>query len=87
MILTIPHVWSSRETGDPMNNSVATTDPYKTLFVGRINYDTTESKLRREFEAYGPVQKVCLYNENEKMLPVVCLNTVCLLRYTWYLTR
>lgn len=41
-----------------MNNSVATSDPYKTLFVGRINYDTSESKLRREFEAYGPVKKV-----------------------------
>lgn len=24
------------------------------------NYDTTESKLRREFEQYGPVVKVCV---------------------------
>ena len=41
-----------------MNNSAATSDPYKTLFVGRINYDTSESKLRREFETYGAVKKV-----------------------------
>lgn len=24
------------------------------------NYDTTESKLRREFEVYGPIKRVCL---------------------------
>lgn len=44
--------------GDPLHNIAATSDPYKTLFVGRINYDTSESKLRREFETYGPVKKV-----------------------------
>ncbi|CAG0892648.1 unnamed protein product [Cyprideis torosa] len=36
------------------------TDPFKTLFVGRINYDTSESKLRREFEVYGPIRKITL---------------------------
>ena len=45
---------------DPSSNSNATLDPYKTLFVARINYDTTESKLRREFETYGPVKKVSM---------------------------
>lgn len=34
------------------------TDPYKTLFVARINYDTSESKIRREFEVYGPIRKI-----------------------------
>lgn len=43
---------------DPHNAEHATTDPYKTLFVARINYDTSESKLRREFEIYGPIKKV-----------------------------
>jgi len=43
---------------EPAGNPKSTTDPYKTLFVARINYDTTESKLKREFEAYGPVRKV-----------------------------
>ncbi len=46
--------------GDPHSYSNATTDPYKTLFVARINYDTTETKLRREFESYGPIKKVWL---------------------------
>ena len=44
--------------GEPQNNEYATHDPYKTLFVGRINYETSESKLRREFETYGPIRKV-----------------------------
>lgn len=35
---------------------VTTTDAYKTLFVGRLSYETTEAKLRREFEQYGPIK-------------------------------
>ncbi|KAH7954743.1 hypothetical protein HPB49_021454 [Dermacentor silvarum] len=42
---------------DPYNNSAGTLDPFKTLFVARINYDTSESKLRREFEVFGPIKK------------------------------
>ncbi|KAG0729497.1 U1 small nuclear ribonucleoprotein [Chionoecetes opilio] len=45
---------------DPHNNEAATTDPYKSLFVSRINYDSSESKLRREFEIYGPIKKIVL---------------------------
>lgn len=45
---------------DPNSNPESTSDPYKTLFVARINYDTSESKLRREFEIYGPIKKVCI---------------------------
>ena len=28
----------------------ASGDPFKTLFVARVSYDTTEKKLKREFE-------------------------------------
>ncbi|XP_045585399.1 U1 small nuclear ribonucleoprotein 70 kDa isoform X2 [Procambarus clarkii] len=45
---------------DPHNSESATGDPYKTLFVSRINYDTSESKLRREFEIYGPIKKIVM---------------------------
>lgn len=45
---------------DPNGNPDATTDPYKTLFIARLNYDTTEAKLRREFESYGPIKKICM---------------------------
>ncbi|XP_014300602.1 U1 small nuclear ribonucleoprotein 70 kDa [Microplitis mediator] len=43
---------------DPAAIPNVTADPFKTLFVARINYDTSESKLRREFEVYGPVKKI-----------------------------
>ncbi|XP_053211635.1 U1 small nuclear ribonucleoprotein 70 kDa-like isoform X2 [Panonychus citri] len=48
---------------DPQNNATSTTDPYKTLFIARINYDTSESKLRREFEAYGTIKKVIIVHD------------------------
>ncbi|XP_033751672.1 U1 small nuclear ribonucleoprotein 70 kDa-like [Pecten maximus] len=48
---------------DPNNNPISTTDPYKTLFVARINFDTSESKLRREFEVYGPIRKICMLTD------------------------
>ncbi|XP_060076153.1 U1 small nuclear ribonucleoprotein 70 kDa-like [Ylistrum balloti] len=48
---------------DPNNNPVCTNDPYKTLFVARINFDTSESKLRREFEVYGPIRKISMLTD------------------------
>ncbi|CAH1982401.1 unnamed protein product [Acanthoscelides obtectus] len=45
---------------DPNSSPTITGDPFKTLFVARINYDTSESKLRREFEVYGPIKKIVL---------------------------
>ncbi len=38
--------------------STVTQDPFKTLFVARINYYTSESKLRREFEQYGAIKSI-----------------------------
>ncbi|XP_043266401.1 U1 small nuclear ribonucleoprotein 70 kDa [Venturia canescens] len=43
---------------DAARISNVTADPFRTLFIARINYDTSESKLRREFEVYGPVKKI-----------------------------
>ncbi|KAI8853382.1 hypothetical protein BC829DRAFT_344571, partial [Chytridium lagenaria] len=40
---------------DPSSDPNVMSDPYKTLFVGRLSYSTTEKMLRREFEQYGPV--------------------------------
>lgn len=48
---------------DANNNPDATSDPYKTLFIARLNYDTTDSKLRREFEAYGPIKNIIMIND------------------------
>ncbi|AEE78693.1 U1 small nuclear ribonucleoprotein-70K [Arabidopsis thaliana] len=43
---------------DPNNDPNATGDPYKTLFVSRLNYESSESKIKREFESYGPIKRV-----------------------------
>lgn len=49
---------------DPNADSeVKTSDAYKTLFVGRLNYDTTEAKLRREFEFYGTIVKITMVQD------------------------
>lgn len=48
---------------DPSSNPDSTSDPYRTLFVARLNYDTTEAKLRREFESYGPIKRICMIQD------------------------
>jgi U1 small nuclear ribonucleoprotein len=72
--------------GDPDSYENATRDPYRTLFVGRLvfqsafinpcmslspsqSYDTTESKLRREFEQFGPVKKVAIFWKEPVAVP------------------
>jgi len=43
---------------DPNAVLEATSDPFKTLFVARVNFYTSESKLKREFEQYGTVKSI-----------------------------
>ncbi|ENN79771.1 U1 small nuclear ribonucleoprotein 70 kDa [Dendroctonus ponderosae] len=54
---------------DPTTAGNITGDPFKTLFVARINYDTSESKLRREFEVYGPIKKIILIHNSANGKP------------------
>ncbi|KAL0591387.1 hypothetical protein ABG067_001418 [Albugo candida] len=42
-----------------------TEDAYKTLFVGRISYETTEKQLRHEFEQFGAVKHIRLVEDEE----------------------
>ncbi|XP_077286337.1 small ribonucleoprotein particle U1 subunit 70K isoform X2 [Arctopsyche grandis] len=49
---------------DPAARPDATSDAFKTLFVARINYDSSESKLRREFEGYGAIKKIALVHDS-----------------------
>ncbi|KAF9678334.1 hypothetical protein SADUNF_Sadunf07G0024100 [Salix dunnii] len=46
---------------DPANDPNVSGDPYKTLFVARLNYETTESRIKREFESYGPIKRVGIF--------------------------
>ncbi len=36
---------------------------YLTLFVGRLSYETTEKKLRREFESYGTIRNIVVVDD------------------------
>eukprot|EP01027_Heterolobosea_sp_BB2_P021721 GEZU01031429.1.p2 GENE.GEZU01031429.1~~GEZU01031429.1.p2 ORF type:complete len:233 (+),score=59.20 GEZU01031429.1:109-807(+) len=46
------------EEWDPHKDPNVEGDPKATLFVARINYETTEAKLRREFEQFGPIKRI-----------------------------
>jgi len=43
---------------DPNSGKDTTEDPFKTLFTARVNYYTSESKMRREFETYGTIKSI-----------------------------
>ncbi|CAJ0960717.1 unnamed protein product, partial [Mesorhabditis belari] len=52
---------------NPAENAKATRDPYKTLFVSRLNYETSESKLKREFEKFGRIERLhMVYDKDGK---------------------
>eukprot|EP00933_Yihiella_yeosuensis_P069434 TRINITY_DN7597_c0_g1_i2.p1 TRINITY_DN7597_c0_g1~~TRINITY_DN7597_c0_g1_i2.p1 ORF type:complete len:371 (+),score=118.34 TRINITY_DN7597_c0_g1_i2:57-1115(+) len=52
---------------DPHKDENTSGDPFKTLFVGRISYDTTEKKLKREFEVFGSIKKTrMVYDQKGK---------------------
>jgi RNA recognition motif-containing protein len=38
-------------------------DPYKTIFVGRLNWNTTEAALERFFSNYGPISNIRLVRD------------------------
>ena len=50
---------------DPQSNPEGTTDPFRTLFVSRINFYTSESKLKREFETYGPIKQIKIVSDTK----------------------
>ena len=54
---------------DPHSATETTSDPFKTLFVSRINFYTSESKLRREFEQYGPIKAIKMVHDKNTGKP------------------
>ncbi|KAK3157323.1 hypothetical protein QOZ80_2AG0119350 [Eleusine coracana subsp. coracana] len=57
------------QTYDPQSDPNATGDPYKTLFVARLNYETPEHRLKREFETYGPIKRVRIVTDKNTNKP------------------
>ncbi|KAK7270429.1 hypothetical protein RIF29_23557 [Crotalaria pallida] len=50
------------EKYDPHKDPNISRDPYKTLFVSKLSYETTESRIKREFESYGAIKRVGILN-------------------------
>ena len=45
---------------DPNSDQQARGDPYCTLFVSRLSYDATEHDLEKEFNRFGPIERVSI---------------------------
>ncbi|KAJ3022509.1 hypothetical protein HKX48_006051, partial [Thoreauomyces humboldtii] len=50
---------------DPSKDPGVASDPYKTLFVSRLSYETTEKELKREFEKFGPIKTLRIVTDPE----------------------
>lgn len=50
---------------NPFENEKSTSDPYKTLFISNINYETSEKKVKREFDQYGEIKRIRLIKDTE----------------------
>ncbi|EEB09785.1 U1 snRNP-associated protein Usp101 [Schizosaccharomyces japonicus yFS275] len=44
-------------------------DPYKTIFIGRLSYDTKESEIEREFIRYGPIDRIRIVRDKDSDKP------------------
>jgi hypothetical protein len=50
---------------DVHSQSGGTDNAYHTLFIGNLSYDTSDKKLKREFESFGKVKAAILVNDKE----------------------
>jgi len=56
---------AAKETYKPSEDAEAVGDPYKTLFISRLNKAATESDIRREFETYGTIERVRIVRDQK----------------------
>ncbi|KAJ3175851.1 hypothetical protein HDU87_005679 [Geranomyces variabilis] len=59
-------VETGMEVWDPNSDPNAVSDPYKTLFVSRLSYDTTEKDLKREFGKFGPIKSLRIVTNSKE---------------------
>ena len=55
----------ARQHYRPTESTSILSDPYKTLFVGRLAYETTERVLRRVFEEWGNIKGIKIVTDRE----------------------
>jgi U1 small nuclear ribonucleoprotein len=63
-LATAVAAWDPQKPPDAVA-PLTTGDAYKTLFVARLSYDTTEKKLRREFEQFGAIKALRVVHERD----------------------
>lgn len=51
------------EAWDPAKDPNVEGDPMKTLFIANLSFDVSERKLRKEFEEYGPINRIRLVHD------------------------
>ncbi|THV02781.1 hypothetical protein K435DRAFT_652425 [Dendrothele bispora CBS 962.96] len=56
---------AAKETYKPADDPEAVGDPYKTLFISRLNKNASETDLRREFETYGTIERVRIVRDKK----------------------
>lgn len=55
-----------RKEYDPeRDRNIINSDPRKTIFIGRLNYETNEQTIKRSFENYGDIKRVRLIKNKE----------------------
>ncbi|WFD33930.1 hypothetical protein MCUN1_000756 [Malassezia cuniculi] len=50
---------------NPKTDTHAVGDPFKTLFLARLSYATTEDDLQKEFDRYGPIERIHLVRDRD----------------------
>ncbi|KAF5367051.1 hypothetical protein D9758_004054 [Tetrapyrgos nigripes] len=55
----------AKDSYKPSDDPEAVGDPYKTLFISRLQKGATENDLRREFETYGPIERVRIVRDKK----------------------
>eukprot|EP00042_Codosiga_hollandica_P022605 m.84834 g.84834 ORF g.84834 m.84834 type:complete len:278 (+) comp50852_c0_seq6:202-1035(+) len=53
-----------REAWDPHSNPDATKNAFKTVFIGRLSFETTEATLKKECERYGSTREIKLVKDH-----------------------
>lgn len=48
---------------DPKSDAAAVSDPMKTLFISRMDYEVDEAELRTHFEEFGPIASLRLVRD------------------------
>jgi|SRR5579862_1740767 len=58
-------VFRLTDVDDPANDPQARGDPYCTLFVSRLSYETTEHDLEKEFSRFGPIERIRIVRDKK----------------------